>query len=160
MAWKSPCLEHVRQFLPSRSHTRSNSDEALLTRFESGRITPPPSSDTVREREKRDAWTAFLTVGAASLAWMLAKPIPPPVGSLSVNFSATHRPRKWLESSAPLGLAVSGFFIGTPVAAFVATGVFHFATHLQRCKKIRVEGQSQADSCCISARSSSCSRCS
>ena len=100
------------------------SEEALLTRFESVHITPPPLSDTVRERVKRDAWTAFLTVGAASLAWMLAKPIPPPVGSLVVQFSATHRPRKWLESSAPLGLAVSGFFISIPTTQALNRGDF------------------------------------
>jgi len=99
-----------------------------LTRFESGRITPPPLSDTVREREKRDAWTAFLTVGAASLAWMLAKPIPPPVGSLVVQLSATHRPRKWLESSAPLGLAVSGFLFESCVLLRQNTGFFIGAT--------------------------------
>ncbi|OAI54249.1 hypothetical protein AYO47_00620 [Planctomyces sp. SCGC AG-212-M04] len=66
----------------------------------------------------------------------------PPVGSLSVNFSAAHRPRKWLESSAPLGLAVSGFFISLQrtnalVAAVIASDTYYgqyFAVELSNAE--------------------------
>ena len=102
--------------------------EALLTRFESGRITPPPLSDTVREKVKRDALTACLTVGTASLAWMLTGPIPRSVRQVRRFFVLLIAPGNGLSPPPPWDSLFPGFFIIPCISAMNCRGFFCGAT--------------------------------
>jgi len=98
--------------------------EALLTRFESGRITPPPLSDTVREKVKRDALTACLTVGTASLARMLTRPIPRSVRQVRRFFVLLIAPGNGLSPPPPWDSLFPGFLLIPCRSEMICRGFF------------------------------------